>query len=65
MCEKIFKGYINRGNNGNEYDNKEVVCKLFKVCLEKVKLMGYENYVFFVLEECMVKILDVVYKLLD
>ena len=27
LREKIFKGYINRGNNGNENDNKEVVKK--------------------------------------
>lgn len=35
LREKIFKGYINRGNNGNEYDNKEVVRKLLKARLEK------------------------------
>ena len=65
LREKIFKGYINRGNNGNEYDNKEVVRKLLKARLEKAKLMGYENYASFALEERMAKTPDAVYKLLD
>ena len=65
LREKIFKGYINRGNNGNEYDNKEVVRKLLKARLEKAKLMRYENYASFALEERMAKTPDAVYKLLD
>ena len=65
LREKIFKGYINRGNNGNEYDNKEVVRKLLKARLEKAKMMGYENYASFALEERMAKTPDAVYKLLD
>ena len=65
LREKIFKGYINRGNNGNEYDNKEVVRKLLKARLEKAKLMGYENYASFALEVRMAKTPDAVYQLLD
>lgn len=64
-CAKDIQGYINRGNNGNEYDNKEVVRKLLKARLEKAKLMGYENYASFALEERMAKTPDAVYKLLD
>lgn len=65
LREKIFKGYINRGNNGNAHDNKEIVRKLVKARLEKAKLMGYENYASFALEERMAKTPDAVYKLLD
>lgn len=65
LREKIFKGYINRGNNGNANDNKEVVRKLLKARLEKAKLMGYDNYASFVLEERMAKTPDAVYNLLD
>ena len=39
LREKIFNGYINRGNNGNENDNKEVCARLVKARLEKAKLM--------------------------
>lgn len=65
LREKIFQGYINRGNNGNEADNKEVVKKLLASRLEKAKLMGYENYAAFVLEDRMAKTPDKVYQLLD
>lgn len=65
LREKIFKGYINRGNNGNDADNKEVVRKLISLRLEKAKLMGYENYASFVLEERMAKNEESVYKLLN
>lgn len=65
LREKIFNGYINRGNNGNANDNKEVVRKLIKARLEKAKLMGYEDYASFVLEERMSKNSAAVYDLLD
>ncbi len=65
LREKIFKGYINRGNNNNDADNKEVVRKLISLRLEKAKLMGYEDYASFVLEERMAKNADNVYKLLN
>lgn len=65
LRERIFKGYINRGNNGNENDNKEVVRKLLKARLEKAKLMGYDNYASFALEERMAKTPEAVYDLLE
>ncbi|MDR1779263.1 MAG: M3 family metallopeptidase [Tannerella sp.] len=65
LREKIFKGYIMRGNNNNENDNKEVVKKLVKARLEKAKLMGYPDYAAFVLETNMAKNAANVYKLLN
>ncbi|MDD4515081.1 M3 family metallopeptidase [Massilibacteroides sp.] len=65
LREKIFNGYINRGNNNNDADNKEVVRKLVSLRLEKAKLMGYEDYASFVLEERMAKNEDNVFKLLN
>ena len=65
LREKIFNGYINRGNNGNENDNKEVCARLVKARLEKAKLMGYDNYASFVLETRMAKTSEAVYNLLD
>ena len=55
LREKIFKGYINRGNNGNETDNNEIVKKLVTLRLEKAKLMGYADYASYVLEDRMAK----------
>ena len=65
LREKIFKAYINRGNNNNENDNKEVVRKLVSARLAKAKLMGYEDYAAFALEDRMAKNSANVYKLLD
>lgn len=65
LREKIFKGYTNRGNNGNDADNKDVVLKLITLRLEKAKLMGYDNYASFVLEDRMAKTPEQVYALLD
>jgi peptidyl-dipeptidase Dcp len=65
LREKIFNGYINRGNNNNEADNKEIVKQLVTKRLEKAKLMGFGDYASFVLEERMAKSNANVYKLLD
>lgn len=65
LREKIFKGYINRGNNGNAADNNEVVRTLIAKRLEKAKLMGYDTYAAFVLEDRMAKTPESVYNLLD
>jgi peptidyl-dipeptidase Dcp len=65
LREKIFTGYLNRGNNNNEADNKEVVKQLVTLRLEKARLMGYENYAAFALENRMAKNEKNVYELLD
>jgi peptidyl-dipeptidase Dcp len=65
LREKIFNGYIGRGNHNNDADNKEVVKQLVNFRLEKAKLMGYEDYAAFVLEERMAKNEKNVYELLD
>ena len=41
--EKMFKAYSLRGNNGNEYDNKELMVKMMALRIEKANLLGYEN----------------------
>ncbi|MDR2120076.1 MAG: M3 family metallopeptidase [Tannerella sp.] len=64
LREKIFTGYISRGNNNNEADNKETVKKLVKARLEKARLMGYDHYAAFALDDRMAKNADNVYKLL-
>ena len=41
--EKMFKAYSSRGNNGNEYDTKDLMVKMIALRIEKAKLLGYEN----------------------
>ncbi len=64
LREKIFKAYINRGNNNNEYDNKEILSKIVTLRVKKANLLGYKNHADFVLEENMAKTLENVFNLL-
>ena len=41
--EKMFKAYASRGNNGNEYDNKDLMVRMMALRIEKANLLGYEN----------------------
>lgn len=65
LREKMLEAYLNRGNNENEADNKEVVKKLVALRLQKAQLMGYNNYAAFVLEDRMARNEANVYQLLD
>lgn len=65
LRQQIFTAYLNRGNNGNANDNKEIVKQLVAARLEKARLMGYDDFAAFVLEENMAKNETNVYRLLD
>ncbi len=65
LREKIFKAKNNRGNNGNESDNKEVIKKLALLRAQKAELLGYKTYADYVLEERMQKTPQQVYTLLE
>ena len=41
--EAMFKAYSNRGNNGNEFDTKEIILNILKLKQERAKLLGYDN----------------------
>lgn len=55
LREEIYKAYKNRGNNGNQYDNKEIIKELTALRLERAKLLGYESHAAYVLDENMAK----------
>lgn len=65
LREEIFAAYINRCNNNNDYDNKEIIEKLIRFRLEKANLLSYDTYADFVLEERMSKKPENVYNLLN
>ena len=65
LREKIFTAYISRCNNGNDKDNKAVIAKLIPLRLEKARLMGYETYADFVLDDRMARNPENVYQLLN
>ena len=43
LREKVFYGYSQRGNNGNEKDNKANVLRLMELRIEKAKMLGYSS----------------------
>lgn len=55
LREKMYKAYINRGNNNDKNDNKETIRKIVSLRLEKANLLGFNNYANFVLDETMAK----------
>jgi peptidyl-dipeptidase Dcp len=63
--EKIFKAFINRGNNNNEYDNKAGLTKIASLRVKRANLLGYKTHADFVLEENMAKNPEGVTKLLN
>ncbi len=65
LREKIYKGYIERGNNDNANDNKETLAKVAALRAERAQLMGYKTHADFVLEERTARTADNVYKLLN
>lgn len=65
LREKIYKGYINKGNNNDKNDNKEVIKKIIDLRVRKAKLLGYKNYADFVLERTVSKNAENVTNLLD
>ena len=65
LREKIYKAMYNRGNNGNAHDNKAVISKLVNLRLQKGNIMGFPSWSAFVLDDCMAKTPENVYKLLN
>lgn len=65
LREKILNAYLNRCNNNNEQDNKEVIKQLIDLRLKKAQIMGYETSADFILDDRMAKTSKAVYDLLD
>jgi peptidyl-dipeptidase Dcp len=65
LREKLYKGYINRGNNNDESDNKKILSKMAALRVSKAQLLGYPTHAHFVLEEQMAKTPENVFNLLD
>lgn len=51
--EEMFKAYSSRGNNGNEYDNKALCLEILKLRAERAKLLGFDNFAAYQLDNKM------------
>lgn len=55
LREKVWNNYYSRGDNNDEFDNNEVIAQILKLRNERVKLMGYDNYAEWRLQDRMAK----------
>ena len=65
LRENLYKSYILRGDNDNDFDNKEIIKKMVALRKEKANLMGFETHADYVLDNTMAKTTQNVNKLLD
>lgn len=55
LREKVYKAYIQRGNNNDKNDNKKIITEIVSLRLEKARLLGFDCYSNFVLDNTMAK----------
>ncbi|MGB5988728.1 MAG: M3 family metallopeptidase [Marinifilaceae bacterium] len=63
LREKMFKGYTNKGNNNNEFDNKKVASDIVLLRTQKANVLGYKCFADYRLEVNMAKNSKNVYEL--
>ena len=65
LREQIYKAYLKRGDNGNEYDNNQIVAQMAQLRYRKAQLLGYDSYAHYVTSNEMASTPDAVYELLE
>lgn len=65
LREKLYRGYFMRGNNDNASDNKQIVKDIVRLRAEKARLLGFDNFAAYVIDENMAKTTDNVDKFLS
>ena len=65
LREKLYKGYIMKGDNDNDQDNKELIKKIIALRTERANMLGFESHAAYTLDNKMAKNADNVYQLLN
>ncbi len=65
LRRELYNGYIMRGNNDNEYDNKQLAEDMARLRVEKANLLGFKSYAHYVTDDQMAGNPAAVYKLLE
>jgi len=63
LRKELWTAYSTRCLDG-EYSNKKIINEIVNLRLEKAKILGFDNYANYVLDDCMAKNADNVYNLL-
>ena len=64
LREKLYRGYFMRGDNDNEFDNKEIIKKMVKLRDDRAKLLGFNNFAEYQIDINMAKTPQAVYDFL-
>ena len=66
LREKMFKAYVNRGDNNDANDNKEIIKQIVNLRLERANMLGFKTHADYILDVNMAKtpknVFDLMYK---
>lgn len=65
LREKVFDAWIKRGENGGATDNRAIIAETVKLRGERARLLGFETFADYRLDDQMAKTPDAARKLLD
>jgi peptidyl-dipeptidase Dcp len=65
LREKIYKAYTSRCNHDNQKDNNQNIMKIVNLRFKQAKMLGYNNYAQYMLEERMAEIPEKVNSLIN
>ena len=65
LREKIFQAWIKRGENGGATDNRAIIAEMVGLRAERAKLLGFESYADYRLDDQMAKTPQAARKLLE
>jgi peptidyl-dipeptidase Dcp len=55
LREKVWRAFVNRGDNGDAEDNNAIIAETLKLRAERSKLLGYPTYAHWAIERQMAK----------
>jgi peptidyl-dipeptidase Dcp len=55
LREKVWRMFVNRGDNGGEHDNNAIITQILQLRAERAKLLGYPTHAHWRLENSMAK----------
>jgi peptidyl-dipeptidase Dcp len=55
LREKVFRGFIMRGDNGGATDNKSIIAEMVRLRAERAELLGYADFAHYRLDDAMAK----------
>lgn len=65
LREQLHKMFVNRANNNDEFDNKEIFAEIIKLRAQKAQLLGHASHSEFILQRRMAKKPEKVMELLN